>query len=94
MIIAEQPINNDLLNEINDFIEVYNQVSQSKDMNPTRFGILALNDPAFVTSLKKGRDLRRSTEERVRSFIKSNLPSHNSAVSIEAKAKISQGGAA
>lgn len=40
-------------------------------LQPTTFGREALNDPSFVFDLRNGRDLRRSTEDRVRIFIKS-----------------------
>lgn len=38
-------------------------------MSATSFGKLALNDPPFVQQLRKGRDLKLSTAEKVRAFM-------------------------
>ena len=51
-----------LLAEIEAFCEQHS-VSKSK------FGDLALGDPRLVFDIKKGRELRRSTEQSVRHFM-------------------------
>ncbi len=38
-------------------------------IKPTTFGKLAAGDPQFVFELRRGRELRRSLRERVRSFM-------------------------
>ena len=38
---------------------------------PTAFGQAAMNDPAFVRDLRRGRQPRPNTEERVRAFLAS-----------------------
>jgi hypothetical protein len=53
-----------LLAEIEKFLK-------KRKISPTLFGKMALNDPRFVFQLRDGRDYRRSTEDRVRSFIRS-----------------------
>lgn len=40
------------------------------DMKPTRFGRDAVRDPRFVFDLRRGREPRPATVERVRSFLK------------------------
>lgn len=39
------------------------------DMLPTRFGIEAMNDSAFVFDLRQGKDVRLSTAEKVVKFM-------------------------
>lgn len=46
-------------------------------MSKTRFGLLALNDKAFVGQIEGGRDCLRRTEEKVRQFMSSYVPSEN-----------------
>ena len=46
------------------------------DMNHTRFGKLALNDTAFVTRLRAGKDLRFDTADRVRAFMDTYKAQH------------------
>jgi hypothetical protein len=53
---------NPLLNDIEAFIETH-------EMSPTQFGIAALRDKHFIRDLKNGRDIRLSTEQRVRRFM-------------------------
>lgn len=52
-----------LLDEIEAFLE-------AKDMSATAFGIKALNDPPFVAQLRAGRDIKMSTADRVREFMR------------------------
>lgn len=40
-------------------------------MAPTRFGREAVNDPRFVSDLRKGRELRETTEVRVQRWLDS-----------------------
>ena len=39
-------------------------------MTPTDFGINALNTPAFWTKLKRGEDIRASTIDKVRRYMR------------------------
>lgn len=57
----------DLLNEIEDFLK-------SSGMSATAFGTAALNDPPFVQQLRNGRDIKMSTAERIRAFIREWQP--------------------
>lgn len=52
-----------LLTEIESFLE-------SSGMSATAFGTAALGDPPFVMQLRNGRDIKASTAERVRAFIR------------------------
>lgn len=52
-----------LINEISTFCAVH-------DVKESNFGRMAVNDPAFVMTLRKGRDLRLSTVEKVRVFMR------------------------
>lgn len=51
-----------LLREVEKFI-------RRSDIAPTRFGREAVGDPRFVFDLRKGRDPRPRTVERVRAFL-------------------------
>ena len=44
--------------------------SSAAQMTPTTFGRLALNDPALVHELRRGREVMRSTRSRILQFIK------------------------
>lgn len=47
-------------------------------MDHTRFGTDALNDPSFVMDLRKGRNVRLDTADRVRNFMaERRLPKAN-----------------
>lgn len=52
----------DILKEIEAFIAQY-------EMPLTTFGRKAAGDPRLVADLRNGRELRRSTEKRVREFM-------------------------
>lgn len=52
-----------LLSEVEFFLE-------NSGMSATGFGIAVLNDPPFVMQLRNGRDIKASTAERVRAFIR------------------------
>lgn len=52
-----------LLDEIEAFLE-------AAGMSPTAFGTQALNDPPFVAQLRAGRDVKMSTVEKVRAFMR------------------------
>lgn len=41
-------------------------------MTETRFGKSALNDPSFVHELRRGRDVKLSTAERVQAWMADN----------------------
>jgi hypothetical protein len=55
-------IEQDLLNDIMSFCA-------SHGMSPTRFGMSALGDPGLVATLERGRECRRATRLRIRSFM-------------------------
>ena len=42
----------------------------SHEMSPTRFGILALNDRELVRRLRRGSDVRLTTMEKIRGFMR------------------------
>ena len=44
----------------------------ARGMTVTRFGTEAVNDPSFVAGLEKGRECRRATLNRVRTFMASS----------------------
>jgi hypothetical protein len=56
----------DLLRQIERFIS-------DTGTTPTRFGKDAANDPTLVFDLRKGRELRRATEAKVRGFIQRQI---------------------
>ena len=39
-------------------------------MSPTRFGLLAMRDRSLVHDLRRGRELRPETKERIAAFMK------------------------
>jgi 2,4-dienoyl-CoA reductase-like NADH-dependent reductase (Old Yellow Enzyme family) len=43
---------------------------RARNMPPTRFGRLAINDPRLVNDLRNGRELRARTAERVERFLR------------------------
>jgi len=51
-----------LLREVENFL-------RRADVAPTRFGREAVGDPRFVFDLRKGRDPRPRTVERVRTYL-------------------------
>lgn len=56
-----------LLTEIDSFCKRH-------DLAPTRFGLLALNDKAFVAQIKNGRRLWPETEAKIRKFMAEYTP--------------------
>lgn len=46
----------------------------ARDVSKSRFGSEALNDPAFVTDLEGGRELRRNTVDAVRRYMVTGEP--------------------
>ncbi len=52
-----------LLQEIEAFLE-------AQSMSATAFGTKALNDPPFVQQLRNGRDVKMSTVEKARAFMR------------------------
>lgn len=54
--------NHPILKEIEAYCE-------ARGIKPCAFGILAMGDPSFVPSLKKGRDLRSKTADAVRHYM-------------------------
>lgn len=57
----------DLVTEIERFIVEH-------EMSATAFGMEALNDPAFVSQLRAGRDIKLSTMARVQAFMANRPP--------------------
>ena len=53
----------DLLSEIEDFCRL-------RSLSETRFGELVLRDKPFVSQLRQGRDLRASTADKLRQFMR------------------------
>jgi hypothetical protein len=53
-----------LLDEIEKFIS-------ANHLSATAFGIAVMNDSKFVRHLREGRDVRLSTQEKVRAFMQS-----------------------
>lgn len=49
-----------------DLIEVIDAYCERHGISPSAFGIKMMRDPRFVFDLKKGRELRRSTEAALR----------------------------
>ena len=47
---------------------------EKHEMAVSRFGLLALNDKAFVSTLPKGRRVWPETEEKVRAFMEGYAP--------------------
>lgn len=56
-----------LIDAIEGFLE-------ANDMSASTFGSKALNDPPFVQQLRDGRDVKTSTDRKVRSFIAEYAP--------------------
>jgi hypothetical protein len=52
--------------ELLDQIETYLERSR---MSPSKFGRMVLGDPRFVDDLRCGRRPRRSTEDRVKTYL-------------------------
>jgi len=50
-------------------LELVNRFLADSGMEPTTFGEKAMNDGNFVRDLRKGREARRRTRERVERFI-------------------------
>ncbi len=53
-----------------DLLEEIARFCAHHDMSETRFGELVLNDKPFVSQLRAGRDIRSSTVEKIRAFIR------------------------
>lgn len=51
----------------------------ARGMKPSRFGKDALGDPAFVATLRRGRELRRDTIAAVRRFMVTGQPRQGAA---------------
>lgn len=59
--------NETLIADIEAFLERF-------AMPPTQFGLRAIGDAKLVSELKEGRDLRTSTVERIRNFMRDYRP--------------------
>ena len=57
----------DILAEIEKFLN-------RTGMSPTRFGEKTMNDRALVMRLRDGRDLKLSTAEKLRAFMRNYVP--------------------
>lgn len=51
------------------FLEDVEKFLREHSLSATRFGVLAAGDTKFVSTLRKGRKLRLSTEQRVRDWM-------------------------
>ena len=61
------PVHSDLLAEIDRYLSRHG-------LSKTQFGYSLMGDPRLVTDLEKGRELRRSTEARLRQKMKNPPP--------------------
>ena len=59
VLMSREPVHPDLLAEITAYMAEHKLTRQA-------FGLHALGDPSLLADLENGRELRRSTEERVR----------------------------
>lgn len=55
--------------QLQTFLEKVDAFLVDFPLSETRFGELACNDPNFLFEVRKGRDLRLSTVERVERFM-------------------------
>ena len=55
-------------------IEEIDTILRLTGMKPTRLGTLALNDPSILQRLREGKDVRLSTADRLREFMKDYRP--------------------
>lgn len=55
-----------------DILDMIERFLEAHDMNPSAFGRQVMGDPNFVFDLRTGRDLRRSTEKKIRTYIEEN----------------------
>lgn len=62
----------DLINDIEAFCRTH-------QLKPSRFGRAAVNDTTFVPQLKTGREPRRATVVRVRTFMATYKPAERAA---------------
>jgi homoserine dehydrogenase len=58
------------MSELKDFKAEIERFLVDNDMPPTVFGQKALADPNFVFDLRAGRDVRFSTVEKIRAFMR------------------------
>lgn len=62
-----EPLRKALLSEVESFLK-------DNQMAPTTFGLKAVNDAKFVTSLRAGLDPRSTTIDEVRAFMRDWRP--------------------
>lgn len=62
-----EALSDTLLREIEVFLDQH-------EMSATAFGLAALNDGHFVRDLRRGKDVRLSTAEKIRRFIVEHSP--------------------
>ena len=55
-----------------EFLEKVENFMKRNNVAPTTFGIKALSEPNFVFSLRKGRECREETRNKVLAFISAN----------------------
>lgn len=55
-------LKNDFLQKVNDFL-IQHKISA------TAFGILAIEDPSFVLKLRRGRECREATQQKILDFM-------------------------
>lgn len=48
-------------------------------LSPSAFGVAAINDPRFVFELRAGRECRRSTRQKVQTFMAAERAKHSAA---------------
>lgn len=69
-----------LITDIDAFCEAHS-------IAPTTFGLLALNDKAFVGQIKNGRQVLPKTEDRVRDFMEGYHAPTDSPAAVQASAR-------
>ncbi len=60
-----------VMSEHDQIVEEIERFIARTGMTPTAFGKLAVNNGRLVGDLRRGRDIRLSTVERIRAFIRS-----------------------
>lgn len=68
-----------------DFIKLIDCFLGMTDMSPTMLGTLALEDPSFVLKLRRGREPREATQQKVIDFMRSYAAAHGIDFDVEGR---------
>lgn len=52
-----------------DFLQKVNDFLIQRNISATAFGILAIEDPTFVLKLRRGRECREATQQKILDFM-------------------------